>query len=158
MFTMLAAPAAQIGTSGKILAGVGSGAIAVALLLILILGVKGKGGRKLNSGQAFWLAFFFVALCTVTGAAWNILPDTIGIAGEGAADGLSGAGLGQFGVAGVALIVLVLYLYLSISPALGAWMGLVLSGLCTAAGGIAAILPTIIASIARAILIKTGAA
>ncbi|MFD4241841.1 hypothetical protein ACFWP3_09615 [Streptomyces sp. NPDC058525] len=152
----LAAPAA-LGTGGKLLGSLGAGSVAIALLVYLIFGVKGKGDAKIKSWRkAFGIAFLFASACVSAGQMWTIVPDVGGTTGGALADGLTGAGLGDVKIAGIALICTVLIMVIPMKPAGGAWAGVLMSGLFTAAGAIWALPPTLLTNILSSLINRLG--
>lgn len=151
----VAAP--QLGTGGKLFGTVGMAAISIGLIVLLIGGIIGKGNLKIKSWKvALFLGFLFVAACTATGQMWTVVPEVGSSTGQALSDGLSNAGIGDVGLAGVCIIFVILINVLDMNPAGGAWAGVFMSGMFTAAGGIWTLPATLLASVLGSLVAQLG--
>ncbi|MGW6395423.1 hypothetical protein ACWFR1_34145 [Streptomyces sp. NPDC055103] len=127
--TTIAAPAAVFG-------GLGAGGLALALAVLLVLGVRSKGKVKLKDNPAIATAFLAATAFSAAGQMWANPEKVIG-------QGLGGLGVGQgaggpFGdvqLGAVALILLIIMLFASMSPVFGAVLGFIAGIVWPATGG-----------------------
>ncbi|MFB7836087.1 hypothetical protein [Streptomyces sp. NPDC056056] len=149
--------APQLSTGGKLLGTFGMGAISIGILILLIGGIAGKGNIKIKSWKAaLFIGFLFVAACTATGQMWTIVPEVGASTGQALSDGFSNAGIGDVGLGGLCIIVVILINVMKMAPAGGAWAGIFMSGMFTAAGGIWTVPATLLASVLASIVAKLG--
>lgn len=112
---------------------IGVGGVALALATFLVLGVRGEGKVKLRAQPAMYWAFIAATAFAAAGHIWAN-PDQI------VRQGLTGLGtggngpFGNVGMAGWALLLLVLMLTLPLTPARGAILGLIAGIVWPAAG------------------------
>jgi hypothetical protein len=107
-----------------IFGGLGAGGLALAVVVFLILGVRGKGRVKLTASPATYVAFVAATAASAAGQMWANPQKVVG-------QGLMGLGVGQgtggpFGdvqLGAVALLLLVVFLTMALTPAAGAVIG-----------------------------------
>ncbi|MFD9047661.1 hypothetical protein [Streptomyces zaomyceticus] len=104
----------------------GTGGVALAVVVALVLGVRGNGRVKLTGSPAAYTGFIAATAASAAGSTWARPEQVVG-------DGLSGLGVGQgpggpfgdVGLGAVALLLVVVFLFASVTPAFGAVLGVI---------------------------------
>jgi hypothetical protein len=127
--TTLAAP------TGAIFGGLGAGGLALAFAVLLILGVRGKGKVRLKDNPAMIVAFLAGTAFSAAGQVWANPEKLVGqgLMGLGVGQGSSGP-FGDVQLGAVALIILIVMLCASMTPVLGAALGLIAAVVWPATG------------------------
>lgn len=102
----------------------GTGGIALAVVVALVLGVRGNGRVKLSGSPAAYTAFVAATAASAAGSTWARPEQVVGqgLTGLGVGQGAGGP-FGDVGLGAVALLLLVIFLFASVTPVFGAVLG-----------------------------------
>ncbi|WP_432124043.1 hypothetical protein [Streptomyces sp. C10-9-1] len=121
--------------AGALLGALGTGGVALVLAVMLVLGVRGRGRLKLNDNPAAITAFLAATAFSAAGKLWASPEQFVG-------QGLSGLGVGQgpngpfgnVGLAAVATLILIVFLFATMTPLFGAVLGFIAGVIWPAVG------------------------
>ncbi|WP_432247695.1 hypothetical protein ACRAR1_07040 [Streptomyces sanyensis] len=120
---------------GAVFGAIGAGGLALVFAVMLVLGIQGKGRIRLTASPACYLAFTAATAFSAAGQMWSSPEQVVGqgLMGLGVGQGPNGP-FGNVGIGAVCLLIVVVFLFASLSPLLGATLGLIAGFVFPAAG------------------------
>ncbi|MFE2945237.1 hypothetical protein ACFXKG_40365 [Streptomyces sp. NPDC059255] len=127
---------------GQILGTLGASGAALAVTVILVLGVKGKKKLKFDQMQAAIVGLIAGTLYATAASIWS----TPGNVTAGLAQAIQGGVGGNVGMGAIAVCIVAIIYGANLKPRTSAFLGIAAASVFAAAGGLWALVSTVLAS------------